>query len=518
MLHNKDHKKWSNIEITHEDTDIDYYVIINYPLDDAVYEASKTIVFQMEPWVYDETKRWGVKTWGNKWSAPDPTKFLKVFTHKTHLNNVQWQIDYPFHSTPVTDGTKKLNKVATICSSKNFDEGHLLRNTFIRYCEQQYMNNIDVFGKDNFHNFNTLYKGPVPDENKYNVYSNYKYCLGVENNSEHNYATEKLWEAILCESLCFYWGCPNIEEYIDEKAFVRLPLEDPKAALQIIQQAMAEDWWTQRIEVIKQMKKIILNELGFFPLLNKLINKTLTDTTTSKLSNIKSLVLTLPEYSSRLPKLDELLKKFETIGLNPELFNGVHGKDIVMIDNDNDNDNKSVMETIVWRDITYQYNKNIRLNGQRMLPGEFGCLWSHVNIFKDLLKLDGDSNDSYLVIEDDAELVKPIDELHNLLLHLPEDMDFCHLAYSQWYPFLLTKQRNDYFYECEKRFFNGCVAYVVSKKGAKKILDYIGNEFNMPIDDFINTIYRTQPDFKFYVPKTFFFKEQDDTVSIKLNV
>jgi hypothetical protein len=105
----------------------------------------------------------------------------------------------------------------------------------------------------------------VPADNKYNVYAFYKYVLAVENNSEHNYATEKLWEAILCESLCFYWGCPNLEDHIDARAFVRLPLEDPVAALQIIQQAIAEDWWTERIAVIKQMKERLLNELGFFP-------------------------------------------------------------------------------------------------------------------------------------------------------------------------------------------------------------------------------------------------------------
>ena len=190
MCHDKNNKTWGNVEITHENREIDYYVIINSPPDDEVYEASKTIVFQMEPWVYDETKKWGVKTWGNKWSNPDPIIFLKVFTHKTYLNNVQWQIDYPFHSTPVMDSDKRLNKVATICSSKNFDKGHILRNTFIHYYEQRQKlennNNktiIDVFGRENYHKFNIVYKGTVPHDNKYNVYSNYKYCFGVENNS-----------------------------------------------------------------------------------------------------------------------------------------------------------------------------------------------------------------------------------------------------------------------------------------------------------------------------------------------
>jgi len=272
MCHDKLNQKWNTIEITHEDKEIDYYVIINSPPVGAVYEPAKTIVFQMEPWVYDETKQWGVKTWGKEWSSPDPTKFLRVFTHKTHLNNVQWQIDYPFHSTPLPEGSKKRNRVAAICSEKNFDKGHLLRNNFIRYVGVGFSETdlVDIYGRENYHQFSN-YKGPVPEENKYNVYANYKYCLGIENNSEHNYATEKLWEAILCESLCFYWGCPNVETYIDRKAFVRLPLEDPPAALQLMQQAIAEDWWSQRIEIIKQMKEKILNELGFFPLLNQII-------------------------------------------------------------------------------------------------------------------------------------------------------------------------------------------------------------------------------------------------------
>ena len=44
---------------------------------------------------------------------------------------------------------------------------------------------IDVFGRENFHHFKS-YCGQIKDDNKYNVYSNYRYCLAVENNSENN--------------------------------------------------------------------------------------------------------------------------------------------------------------------------------------------------------------------------------------------------------------------------------------------------------------------------------------------
>jgi hypothetical protein len=271
-----DHDSWKHIKMTfsNDPREIDYYVIINSPPRDEVYVPERTIVFQMEPWVADPQKNWGVKTW-REWAAPDPTTFFKVFTHKTHLNNVQWQIAYPFYTKAILTDTAqsladaKQNKVAVVCSAKNFDEGHLLRNIFIKYVDTTTAL-IDIWGRDNYHQFQH-YKGVVPADNKYNVYANYKYCLAVENNSEHNYATEKIWEGILCESLCFYWGCPNLEEYIDSRAFVRLPIEDPATALKIIQQAIAEDWWAQRIWIIKQMKEKILNELGFFPLLSRII-------------------------------------------------------------------------------------------------------------------------------------------------------------------------------------------------------------------------------------------------------
>ena len=243
-------------------------VIVNSPQYNDTYDPADTIVFQMEPWIEDPSKNWGVKTWG-EWAEPDPRKFLKVFTHKTHLNNVQWQIDYPFYTKPI-DNTLKRNKVAAIVSEKNFDTGHILRNELIKKIGEFSIHQIDVHGKKNYHLLKN-YKGAIKDDNKFNVYGKYKYCFCAENNWIWNYATEKIWEPILCESLCFYWGCPNLEEYIDPRAFVRLPLEDPAAAIAIIHQAIEEDWWSQRIEIIKQMKEKILNELGFFPLMERLL-------------------------------------------------------------------------------------------------------------------------------------------------------------------------------------------------------------------------------------------------------
>ena len=260
--------KNSSIELVYDnDNDnIDYYVIINMPTYDSLceYDPKKTIIFQMEPWVYDNTKNWGVKTWG-EWAIPDSNKFMKVFRHTESLNNVQWQVSPP----ELILGDEKINKIMCILSEKIHDEGHKKRIDFLKYIDLQGgIDTMHVYGRKNYHNLKS-YVGET--DNKKELVK-YKYCFSCENNSEKNYATEKIWEPILFECLCFYWGCPNLEEHIDSRAFVRLPLTNFDESISIITKAIKEDWWSQRIDIIKKEKQKILTELGFFPRLNKLIS------------------------------------------------------------------------------------------------------------------------------------------------------------------------------------------------------------------------------------------------------
>jgi len=235
-------------------------------------------------------------------------------------------------------------------------------------------------------------------------------------------------------------------------------------------------------------------------------------TTQRNISSIKTIILTLPEYSNeRLTKLNNLRQRFAQIGLESDPYNGVNGKDITLSDTAEEK-----IKHLTYMDTVFTYNKTVRINGNPMTRGEFGCAWSHLNLFKQLLKEAKNSAVSYyFILEDDVELVKPLTELYELLQHIPSDMDLCHLAESDWYPFVKTKQVNAYFSECEKYFFNRTTAYLVSKKGAEKLLNYHHNAINVPIDDLFNMIFRLTPDFRFYVPSAnYFFKEQTNISSI----
>jgi GR25 family glycosyltransferase involved in LPS biosynthesis len=260
---------WDNITITDTNNkeEIDYYVIINRPQFNNYYEPSKTLIFHMEPWVHDETKHWGVKTWG-VWSNPDVSKFMYVGTHERYLNNIQWKIKIPEQNKIPR---LRYNKLIAILSDKYHDDGHKKRIDFVNYVENETEEEIIHIYGNHPHKFNN-YIGKLIDNKKENNMIDYKYSFSVENNFEKNYATEKIWEAILCECLTFYWGCPNLEEYIDPLSFVRLDLNNFEESLNTIRRAIKEDWWSQRINIIRKEKERIINELGFFPRLKHLIH------------------------------------------------------------------------------------------------------------------------------------------------------------------------------------------------------------------------------------------------------
>jgi hypothetical protein len=273
MCDNIDLFRWKNIQMTWSDNiaEIDYYIIINKPPNNVYFDPKRTIVFQMEPWVNDVNATWGVKTWG-KWSIPDPLQFLAVRGRKTHHhNNAFWQLELSL-SQLQNITIEKTHCISSICSSKYFDEGHIKRIDLLKFIETKNDLIIDIYNTDNKFEFKN-YKGPVvPYVNKSKGMIQYKYYFMIENNYEPNFITEKIWEPILCESLVFYYGCPNITDHINSSAFVLLDINDFEKSYQIIKTAIDEDWWSQRIDIIRKEKTRILNELAFFPVISKIIS------------------------------------------------------------------------------------------------------------------------------------------------------------------------------------------------------------------------------------------------------
>jgi hypothetical protein len=95
-------------------------------------------------------------------------------------------------------------------------------------------------------------------------------------------------DAILSECVCFYWGCPNVQDILDPETYIVLNIDDIEGSLQVIQEAIRNQEWERRIGAIRREKRRILTELQLFPRLEReLIALTEDRTATNKLNNNK---------------------------------------------------------------------------------------------------------------------------------------------------------------------------------------------------------------------------------------
>lgn len=316
---------WNDIQITWEDSDIDYYVIINKPKPGDVYKPEKTVIFHMEPWCGEAWQTWGVKTWG-EWAKPDPAKFLQVRSHDKFCNTGFWQLNMTYtelKEKSVVKSESLGNIISSICSSKYFDPGHKKRIDFMKFIETKNDScvKLHIYNEDNQHGFASYAGKARPSVDKEKGILPYKYYFMCENNVEKNFITEKLWEPILCESLCFYWGCPNVSDHVDPLAFVQLDMNDFEGSFQIIKNAIETNLWEQRLPAIKAAKQRILDEYGFFPILEGVLKKKdcpeplIHRADVSKVCFIHSCTLA----SSGTEKLDLLLNSIKLSGLLNEL-------------------------------------------------------------------------------------------------------------------------------------------------------------------------------------------------------
>jgi hypothetical protein len=265
---------WDDIQITWNDNPSpDFYVIVNAPYKNEFFIPSKTIIFHMEPNMDNES------VWKD-WSTPklDKHKFLKIIDHSTGHNNSEWHLSKTYSDLIHRHPLEKTKDLSTIVSGKYTDLGHIKRVDFIKYLEEKNIQ-IDVYG-DNRWKYKD-YKGKLPVFEKDNGLFEYKYHFNAENTEKNNYFTEKIIDAILSESLCFYWGCPNLSEYIPKESYVRLDLCSFESDAEKIKKTIENNTWEEKLPYIKQAKEKILNTLNFFPRLKHIIDSLPTSSSSS---------------------------------------------------------------------------------------------------------------------------------------------------------------------------------------------------------------------------------------------
>lgn len=254
----KNTNSWENIQLVDEEPD--FYVVINQEPDNIPIE--RVIYIQMEPF--------------NCFEGSD--KYFLNLTHKNTYNNIEWHLSSS-HTELMHEQIQKNNfqkyTISTILSDKYNDPGQKKRIDFALYLDSQPDIDLHVFGTCFSRGGWKNYRGSLPYHEKENGLFPYKYTFNAENNSIRNYFTEKIIDPILSECVTFYWGCPNIANYIDSNCFISLSLQNFEEDYNLIKMSIDKDSYGVRLPYIKVMKEKIINEMQFFPRIKNLINQKL---------------------------------------------------------------------------------------------------------------------------------------------------------------------------------------------------------------------------------------------------
>ena len=267
----------------------------------------------------------------------------------------------------------------------------------------------------------------------------------------------------------------------------------------------------------KSLEKIYMPNYNFFEIEDRkngyfkmpIQNTILYDVKTTKFTDIKVVILTLEKYSHRMNKVYDLVNKLSQIGLQCSLFYGVNGEDIQVVKMEHPH-----LYRLEHKNESKYYDYSIRANKQFMTLGELGCAWSHINIYKSLLK--EKHVDKYLIFEDDVEFLESLEYAYSCLVSIPSDFDVCHVSKSDWNPFILNNKINEFWNTIHKEYFNRTTCYIVSKNGGEKILHCTKDSINIPADDLLSCMH-IEDRLNVYVPSKYIFHEPPNTVSILHN-
>jgi len=154
-----------------------------------------------------------------RWLRLTYRRFFRVMTyHQTLLDHIPNGLFLPYGTTWVPDydevTLEKTRHMSLIASGKRDHEGHQLRHRLVQHVQQAQLD-VDILGR-----------GYAPFDRKSEGLAPYRFSVVIENVREPNYFSEKLVDAILCETVPIYWGCPNIADFINTKGMVICDTQD----------------------------------------------------------------------------------------------------------------------------------------------------------------------------------------------------------------------------------------------------------------------------------------------------
>lgn len=237
---------WKNLKfVTHDN--YDRLIILTRPHADCSYDPQKAITILTEP------------PGSSNHRQHESSATLPVYLALPFWRDIGRKDQYKISKIGITK--KKLFSAVT--SELYTMEGQKKRLELVCRLDQAIANGFCLWGRScGMQLLPRLqaYKGEIAD--KYKALWSYKYHFACENSFVDDYFTEKIFDPVIAECLCFYDGCTNLESFIDERAFIRINVSEPEMALEVIIKSILDNEWAKRVRFVRQQKERLLYHLN----------------------------------------------------------------------------------------------------------------------------------------------------------------------------------------------------------------------------------------------------------------
>ena len=253
--------KWGKLVGTSDFDEADFYVVMDRP-GDRLPPLEKTIYLQREP---KNLKR----PWMN---LNFPNDLFYNGSYENCHNVVTWWLDKNFDELVALPKPNYNKLLSTVTSGRRHLPEANDRLDFLKRFINNYKN-IDVYGRGTGSEVpSQVYKGPLnyAGNCKFKGHYGYKYSFVFENTTEKNSWTEKPADSLLCWSYPFYFGCPNLNDYIPENSFHQLNHELHTQPIDPIINLLNTD---PNFDAIAEARENILYKWNIWPTIERIINE-----------------------------------------------------------------------------------------------------------------------------------------------------------------------------------------------------------------------------------------------------
>jgi len=240
------------------DNEYDFIAVFNTVPKNQVYTfpREKIVFFMMEP---------GIKPFHSFMYGFENQQvhlFSPSHSQKPSHGYLGWSIPKSVIELQNENPVEKTKRCSAISSKTIILPGHYQRLAYLTELAKSEIS-FDLFGRG----FKTM-------QNKLEALIPYQYSITIENGAIPHYFTEKINDALLCWTIPFYVGAPNIHSYFPEEAVVHLPENDAKLGKEIITSVLQDPKdYSKRIDALHEARKRIIEDYNPLAKIAQVVSK-----------------------------------------------------------------------------------------------------------------------------------------------------------------------------------------------------------------------------------------------------